>query len=38
MTAEHNELRDQVRASYGAAATAISGGATNSDVLTAASC
>lgn len=25
MTAEHNELRDQVRASYGAAATAISG-------------
>ncbi|MGB5797193.1 MAG: arsenite methyltransferase [Mycolicibacter algericus] len=37
MTAEHNELRDQVRASYGAAATAISGGATNSDVLTAAS-
>ncbi|WP_297598372.1 arsenite methyltransferase [Mycobacterium sp.] len=32
------QLRDQVRASYGAAATAISSGATNSDVLTAASC
>ncbi|MEY8016338.1 arsenite methyltransferase [Mycobacterium servetii] len=32
------ELRDQVRASYGAAANAISGGATNSEVLTAASC
>jgi arsenite methyltransferase len=32
------ELRDQVRASYGAAATAVSTGATNSDVLTAASC
>ncbi|HET9876871.1 MAG TPA: arsenite methyltransferase [Mycobacterium sp.] len=32
------ELRDQVRARYGAAATAISTGATNSDVLTAASC
>jgi SAM-dependent methyltransferase len=32
------ELRNQVRASYGAAATAISTGATNSDVLTAASC
>jgi arsenite methyltransferase len=31
-------LRDQVRANYGAAATAISGGATNSEVLTAASC
>ena len=38
MTAEHDELRDQVRASYGAAATAISGGATNGDVLTAVSC
>ncbi|AXO23509.1 arsenite methyltransferase [Mycobacterium avium] len=38
MTTEDNELRDQVRASYGAAATAISGGATNSEVLTAASC
>ncbi|OHV01434.1 arsenite methyltransferase [Mycobacterium talmoniae] len=38
MTTEHNELRDQVRTSYGAAATAISGGATNSEVLTAASC
>lgn len=38
MTAEHKELRDQVRASYGKAATAISCGATNSDVLTAASC
>ncbi len=33
-----SELRDQVRASYGAAATAISTGATNSDVLTAARC
>jgi len=32
------QLRDQVRASYGAAATAISSGATNSDALTAASC
>ena len=32
------QLRDQVRASYGAAATAISSGATNTDVLTAASC
>lgn len=32
------ELRDQVRARYGAAATAITGGATNSNVLTAASC
>ncbi|WP_343601234.1 arsenite methyltransferase [Mycobacterium sp.] len=32
------ELRDQVRANYGAAATAIGSGATNSDVLTAASC
>ncbi|MEB3050350.1 arsenite methyltransferase [Mycolicibacter sp. MYC123] len=38
MTTDHNELRDQVRASYGAAATAIGGGATNSEVLTAASC
>jgi len=38
MTAEHNELRDQVRASYGAAATAVRSGDTNSDVLTAASC
>jgi SAM-dependent methyltransferase len=32
------ELRDQVRSHYRAAATAISTGATNSDVLTAASC
>lgn len=32
------ELRDQVRARYGEAATAITSGATNSDVLTAASC
>ncbi|MDD4868639.1 MAG: arsenite methyltransferase [Mycobacterium sp.] len=38
MTAEHNELHDQVRASYGAAATAVRNGNTNSDVLTAASC
>ncbi|MGF2944851.1 arsenite methyltransferase [Mycobacterium sp.] len=38
MTTEHNELRDQVRASYGAAATAARSGDTNSDVLTAASC
>ena len=38
MTAEHNELRDQVRASYGAAADAVRGGDTNSDVLSAASC
>jgi len=38
MTAEHNELRDQVRASYGAAADAVRSGDTNSDVLTAASC
>jgi arsenite methyltransferase len=38
MTAEHKELRDQVRASYGAAATAVRCGDTNSDVLTAASC
>lgn len=38
MTAEHNELRDQVRASYGAAATAVQCGDTNSYVLTAASC
>jgi len=38
MTAEHDELRDQVRASYGAAATAVRSGDTNSDVLTAASC
>lgn len=38
MTAEHNELRTQIRTSYGAAATAISGGATNSDALTAVSC
>ncbi len=33
-----NEVRDEVRARYGAAATALSTGATNSDVLTAASC
>jgi SAM-dependent methyltransferase len=33
-----SELCDRVRASYGAAASAISTGATNSDVLTAASC
>lgn len=32
------DLRNQIRASYGAAATAISTGATNSEVLTAASC
>lgn len=32
------ELRDQVRARYGEAATAIISGATNSDALTAASC
>ncbi|AOS92150.1 arsenite methyltransferase [Mycobacterium intracellulare] len=32
------KLRDQVRSSYGAAATAITAGATNSEVLTAASC
>lgn len=32
------ELREQVRARYGEAATAIACGATNSDVLTAASC
>lgn len=38
MTAEHNELRDQVRASYGAAAEAVRSGDTNGDVLTAASC
>ncbi|MFY2859988.1 arsenite methyltransferase [Mycobacterium sp. THU-M104] len=38
MTTEHNELRDQVRASYGAAATAARSGDINSDVLTAASC
>jgi ubiquinone/menaquinone biosynthesis C-methylase UbiE len=38
MTAEHNELRDQVRASYAAAATAVRSGDTNSDILTAASC
>jgi arsenite methyltransferase len=36
--ASGSEVREQVRASYSAAATAISGGATNSDVLTAASC
>lgn len=35
---KNDKLRDQVRASYGAAATAISTGATNSEVLTAASC
>jgi SAM-dependent methyltransferase len=34
----NGELRDQVRASYGAAAIAISSGAANSDGLTAASC
>ena len=33
-----NEVHDAVRARYGAAATAIDSGATNSDVLTAASC
>lgn len=38
MTAEHYELRDQVRASYSAAAAAVRSGDTNSDVLTAASC
>lgn len=38
MATEHEALRDQVRASYGAAATAVSSGDTNSDVLTAASC
>ena len=38
MTGEHNELRDQVRASYAAAAAAARSGDTNSDVLTAASC
>ncbi|MEB3030654.1 arsenite methyltransferase [[Mycobacterium] nativiensis] len=38
MPAEPNELRDQVRASYGAAADAVRSGDTNSDVLSAASC
>lgn len=38
MTTEHNELRDRVRASYGAAANAVRSGDTNSDVLSAASC
>ncbi len=33
-----NDLREEVRARYGEAAGAIAGGATNSDVLTAASC
>ncbi|HEX7323305.1 MAG TPA: arsenite methyltransferase [Mycobacterium sp.] len=33
-----DKLRDEVRARYGAAATAISSGATNTDALTAASC
>src|SRR5574337_875669 len=33
-----SEVRDEVRARYGAAATAITAGATNSDALTAASC
>lgn len=35
---EGHDLRDEVRTRYGQAATAISTGATNSDVLTAASC
>ncbi|HEX7321553.1 MAG TPA: arsenite methyltransferase [Mycobacterium sp.] len=38
MTTEHDALRDQVKASYGAAADAVRSGDTNSDVLTAASC
>lgn len=38
MTAEPEELRDQVKASYGAAAAAVRGGDTNADVLSAASC
>lgn len=38
MSAGHNELRDQVKASYGAAAAAVRSGDTNSDVLSAASC
>jgi SAM-dependent methyltransferase len=38
MTAEHNGLRDQVRASYAAAAAAVRSGDANSDILTAASC
>ncbi|MBS4729925.1 arsenite methyltransferase [Mycobacterium sp. SM1] len=38
MTTKNTELREQVRERYAAAATAITGGATNSDVLTAASC
>jgi arsenite methyltransferase len=38
MTAEHHEVRAQVRERYAAAANALTTGATNSDVLTAASC
>ncbi|MBS9532556.1 arsenite methyltransferase [Mycobacterium sp. M1] len=38
MTTEHDALRDQVKASYGAAADAVRSGDTNSDVLSAASC
>jgi len=38
MTAEHHEVRAQVRERYAAAANALTTGATNSDVLTAANC
>jgi arsenite methyltransferase len=38
MTTKNTELREQVRERYAAAATAITGGAINSDVLTAESC
>ncbi|HUO37250.1 MAG TPA: arsenite methyltransferase [Mycobacterium sp.] len=38
MTTDNAELREQVRAHYGAAARAVTAGARNSDVLTAESC
>ena len=38
MSGEHEELRNEVRSRYGAAATAVRSGDTNGDVLTAASC